>query len=136
MNFFFLLPQIPQIITVDKLTEAINSLKSTPSELYAIIFLLSGGMAFFILKEVFKYLKSKDEKMKGFPPIERRGSCVAHPNMILMADKVARNETGIIKIQEILVRQTEIMAGTERSIELLQDSNAQIAACLNRLANK
>jgi len=130
--FFFLTPQIPQIIKSTDLIEALKAVQQTPKEINYMIFLLSGGVAFFILKEVFKYLKSRDEKAKGTPPIERRASCIAHPNMILMADKVGRNEVGIQKILDIQVKQTEIMAGTEKSIELLQISNTQIAACLNR----
>jgi len=80
-------PQVPD--------EMLKSLTKNETFMYAIVFLLAGGMAFLILREVFKFLKEKESNKKKtsvLPLDEQRNICANQPEMILLFDKTERIE--------------------------------------------
>jgi hypothetical protein len=143
----FALTFVPQIVEEKNMTDILSELvkkSAIPTNLtYGILFLLAGGMAFLILREVFKYLKSRDSKRTEVPGEfysgeERRahpggGFCVKDKAMILMIDSVKRSEIGVTETQKILLAQTEILKTANENLRTLSATNSQIVDLLKRM---
>jgi len=137
--FFESLPQtVPQI--ADPAT--LRQLAAMPKEMWAVIFLLSGGMSFLILREVFSFLKLRRANGSGSgqvptTPNGPRGSYSpvppedvrAHYQAAIKTDVKIETMTETIKtLGDCATRQTAILETLSRAFERHDEAMRQAIA--------